>query len=45
MQLETAELEKGLVRTLVDVIGHRLARDKNNRPNVISLLITQMTKV
>ena len=35
MQLETAELEKGLVRTLVDVIGHRLARDKNNRPNVI----------
>ncbi|EIH6462443.1 hypothetical protein BHO26_000239 [Shigella flexneri] len=35
MQLETAELEKGIVRTLVDVIGHRLARDKNNRPNVI----------
>lgn len=35
MQLETSELEKGLVRTLVDVIGHRLARDKNNRPNVI----------
>ncbi|URY12521.1 hypothetical protein [Shigella phage ESh20] len=35
MQLETAELEKGIVRVLVDVIGHRLARDKNNRPNVI----------
>ena len=35
MQLETAELEKGIVRTLVTIIGHRLARDKNNRPNVI----------
>lgn len=35
MQLETSELEKGIVRTLVPIIGHRLARDANNRPNVI----------
>lgn len=35
MRLETSNLERGVVKTLVDVIGHRLARDSNNRPNVI----------
>nr|DAN14608.1 MAG TPA: hypothetical protein [Caudoviricetes sp.] len=35
MLLDTQEIERGVVRLLVDVIGHRLARDKNNRPNVI----------
>lgn len=35
MSLETVEIENGVVRFLVDVIGHRLARDQNGRPNVI----------
>lgn len=35
MQLETTEVENGLVKLLVEIIGHRLARDANGRPNVI----------
>ncbi|QYA57532.1 hypothetical protein SARAHDANIELLE_116 [Hafnia phage vB_HpaM_SarahDanielle] len=35
MNLETTEIENGLVRTLIQVIGHRLAKDTRGRPNVI----------
>lgn len=35
MQLETAQLENGVVKLLVELIGHRLAKDENGRPNVI----------
>ncbi len=35
MQLETKEIENGLVKLLVHIIGERLAKDKNGRPNVI----------
>lgn len=35
MQLETTAIENGLVKLLVQIIGDRLARDSNGRPNVI----------
>lgn len=35
MQLETTAIENGIVKLLVDIIGHRLAQDKRGRPNVI----------
>ncbi|QFP93864.1 hypothetical protein [Pectobacterium phage Wc4-1] len=35
MQLETSQIEEGMVRYLVEVIGHRLAKDNRGRPNAI----------
>lgn len=35
MNIETHLIENGLVKFLVDIIGHRLNSDKNGRPNVI----------
>ena len=35
MMLETDQIENGLVRILVEIIGHRLSQDKRGRPNVI----------
>lgn len=35
MTIETTQIENGLVKLLVDVIGHRLAKDNRGRPNVI----------
>lgn len=35
MSLETTQIENGVVKLLVHVIGHRLSQDKNGRPNVI----------
>lgn len=35
MSFETTVIEDGVVKLLVDTIGHRLARDKNDRPYVI----------
>ena len=35
MALETTQIENGVVKLLVDIIGHRLCKDKKGRPNVI----------
>lgn len=35
MAIETSQIENGLVKLLVDIIGHRLAHDNRGRPNVI----------
>lgn len=35
MNIETQAIENGIVKLLVDIIGHRLAQDKRGRPNVI----------
>lgn len=35
MQLDTNEIETGMVKLLVDIMRHRLSTDANGRPNVI----------
>lgn len=35
MQLETTQVENGVVKLLVEIIGDRLAKDDRGRPNVI----------
>ncbi|XAO54234.1 OHCU decarboxylase [Yersinia phage vB_YenM_P778] len=43
MQLETNEIESGLVKLLVSLIGHRLSKDSNGRPNVVKAYTSDNT--